>query len=82
MQKLKQISNKVTYIPAYTPQFAPIMLWFSKIKGNLRRSWNNKVVKLWAKSSYNDLYHALKDVKSKDIKLLFKEMNSIVNKFL
>ena len=46
MQKLKQISNKITYLPAYTPQFTPIELWFSKIKENLRRSWSNKVVKL------------------------------------
>ena len=82
MQKLKQISNKIPYLPAYTPQFAPIELWFSKIKENLRRSWSNKVVKLSEKSGYNDKYQALKDLKSKDIKLLFKEMYSIVNKFL
>ena len=72
----------MTYLPPYTPQFAQIELWFSKIKGNLRISRNNKVVKLSAKSSYNDKYHSLKDVKSKDIKLLFKEIYSIVNKFL
>ena len=62
----------MTYLPLYTPQFAPIELWFSKIKGNLRRCWNNKVVKLLSKSSYNDRYHALKDVKSKDIKCCLK----------
>ena len=70
------------YQPAYTHQLTPIELWFSKINENLRRSWNNKVVKLSVKSSYNDIYHALKCIKSKDIKLLFKEMHSIKNKFL
>ena len=64
MQKLKQISNKIAYLPAYTPKFAPIELWFSKIKENLRRSWSNKVVKLSEKSVYNDIYQALKDLKS------------------
>ena len=81
-QILKELNFNVIYLPAYTPQFAPIEMWFSKVKGNLRQIWATKIVSLTLKLSYNYLFDALKKIKSEYIKSLFKEMYSVINKYL
>ena len=82
MQKLKYMKWKVAFLPAYTPLFAPIEMWFSRIKQILRSRWNSKVVKLSNKESFNEIYSCLKEIKSEDVKILFKEMYSTIDKYL
>ena len=81
-QKFKEINYNVIFLPAYTPQFAPIEMWFSMIKRNLRQIYNGKIVKLSLKSSYNNVYNALRQIKWEYIKQLFKEMYSTINNYL
>ena len=82
VQKILGINWNVIFLPAYTPQFAPIEMWFSKIKGNLRQLYNRKIVKLSLKSSYNDVFNTMKHIKSEYIRLLFAEMYSTINSYL
>ena len=72
MQKLKFIKLKVAFLPAYTLLFGPIEMRYSRINQILRSRWNSKVVKLSNKESYNNVYSCLKEIKSEDVKILFK----------
>ena len=82
VQKILEINWNVKFLPGYTPQFAPIKIWFSKIKWNLRQLYNRKIVKLSLKSSYNDVFNTMKHIKSEYIRLLFTEMYSAINIYL
>ena len=48
---LNKMKAKIEFLPAYSPQFAPIEMGFSIIKSKLRKLWNKGIVKLHLKSS-------------------------------
>ena len=48
---LKELSYKIYYIPAYSPDFAPIEMCFSLLKRNLSELNKNENVKLSFKTT-------------------------------
>ena len=72
----------VIYLPAYSPQFAPIEMCFSIIKSKLRAICSKGVVKLHLKSNTVEICKALKQVKWNTVRHLFKNMYSSINKYI
>ena len=58
---LSKMKVDIIYLPAYSPQFAPIEMWFSIIKSKLRTICSKGVVKLHLKSSIVEIWKALKN---------------------
>ena len=70
VQKILEINWNVIFLPAYTPQFSQIEMWFSKIKWNLRQLYSRKIVKLSLKSSNNDVFNTMKHIIEINLKQL------------
>ena len=81
-QMLSKINTKVMYLPAYTPQFAPIEMWFAMLKNNLRRICSQELVRLNKKESYNKVYRSMKLIKAENIRNLLKNMYSEISKYI
>ena len=79
---LRKMKADVIYLPAYSPQFAPIEMCFSIIKSKLRAICSKGVVKLHLKSNTVEICTALKQVKWNTVRHLFKNMYSSINKFI
>ena len=79
---LRQMRVDIIYLPAYTPQFAPIEMCFSMLKNKLRNNWNKKVIKLNTQSGLLEIYKGLKSIKSANIKPLFRNMYSAINEYI
>ena len=79
---LNKMKAKIVFLPAYSPQFAPIEIGFSIIKSKLRKLWNKGIVKLHLKSSIIEIWRSLKHLKSKTVKKLFKNMYSRINDYI
>ena len=79
---LNKMKAKIVFLPAYSPQFAPIEMGFSIIKSKLRKLWNKGIVKLHLKSSIIEIWRSLKHLKSKTVKKLFKNMYSRINDYI
>ena len=57
-------------------------VFFFIIKSKLRTIWNKGVIKLYLKSNIVEIWKWLKEVKSKYVRLLFKNMYSSINKYI
>ena len=69
--RLLQMNHKVMFLPAYTPQWAPIENWFGILKSILCKDNKASMMNLSNKLSYDIILKAMKNLKS----------NMIVNSF-
>ena len=56
--------EKITYLPSYSPKFAPVKDFFEIMKTRINRQWAKEVVKLNVKENYEKIVKLLKTVKS------------------
>ena len=80
--KLNKMFSKTIYLPPYSPQFAPIEMFFGIFKRNLRSKFNSNHVKLKSKDSLSLIIQSLKTIKSSTIKKLFGIMYSSIKSCL
>ena len=80
--KLWKINANVLYLPAYSPDFAPIEMCFSILKRKFKAEWNNQHIKLNSKQSYHKIVDALQKIKPFTIKQLFKRLYSEIQSYL
>ena len=59
---LKRLSYKIYYIPAYSPDFAPIEMCFSLLKINLSKLNKNENVKLSFKHNFWKIHNSLSNL--------------------
>ena len=64
---LLKLKYLVVYLPVYSPDFAPIKMWFSYINRNLSDSWKNENIKLSQKSNYIKIHNSLSTMKSEEV---------------
>ena len=62
------------YLPCYTPQWAPVELWFSIIKNQLRNNRWDRTLNLSLKKNLNIIYNSMKSLKWEIIKKLYKRL--------
>ena len=79
---LWRINTNVLYLPAYSPDFAPIEMWFSILKRNINFTWSNQYIKLNSKQWYSKVVDALKKIEPKTIKRLFKRLFSEIQRYI
>ena len=70
------------YLPAYSPDFAPIEMWFSLIKRNLSSSCKKEAIRISLKHNYNKIYSSLSTIKSSIIRKMFGNLYRNINEYL
>ena len=68
---IERLWCKVIYLPAYSPEFAPIEMAFSLLKRDLSKSWQNERVNLNEKECLIKIRNSLRKIKSQTVKNLF-----------
>ena len=79
---LKKLSYKVFYIPAYSPEFAPVEMSFSLLKRTLSESNKNKGIKLSFRQNLTKIYQSLQSLTSKTIKRMFGRLFKTMKDYL
>ena len=67
IEKLRNIRATIVFIPAYTPEFAPIELFFNTLKKHLTRQWRNQIVKLNSKEGTKNIWEAVAAISQSEI---------------
>ena len=70
---IEKLRCKVVYLPAYSPEFAPIEMSFSILKRDLSKSWQKEKVNLSQRESLAKIHNSLSKIKSQTIKNLFSK---------
>ena len=69
--KLKRLNGAIMFLPAYSPDYAPVEVWFAIIKNFPRLQCSKKNIKLNLKHSYQLIKEALSTLRKKTIRGLF-----------
>ena len=77
---LNKIDAKILFLSPYSPQFAPIEMYFGLFKKYLKEKFKREHIKLNAKENISAVIQWLKSIKSETIRKLFKNMYSSINK--
>ena len=67
IEKLRNIRATIVFILAYTPEFAPIELFFNTLKKHLTRQWRNQIVKLSSKEGTRNIREAVAAISQSEI---------------
>ena len=79
---LKKLSYKVFYIPAYSPEFAPVEMSFSLLKRTLSESNKNKGIRLLFRQNLTKIYQSLRLLTSKTLKRMFGRLFKTMKDYL
>ena len=79
---LIELRYKITYLPLYSPDFAPIEMFFSILKKNLSESWKKDNAKVSLKINKVRVYNSLIKINEKIVKNLFGRLFSYVNEYI
>ena len=82
MKLLKKLSHKVYYLPAYSPELAPVEMCFSLFKRSLSESCKQESINLSFKQNFIKIHRSLKVLTSKSIKNMYGRLFHIVNEYL
>ena len=72
----------VFYIPAYSPDFAPVEMSFSIIKRRLCQLSKTENARWGLRQYYSKIYDSLSVLKSENVKKMFAEFYQNINKHL
>ena len=78
----QKVNFIILYIPAYSPDFAPIEMCFSLIKRKLYEEWKRENIRLTLKHNYTKIHDSLISIKAITIKKMFKHLYSTVKEYL
>ena len=78
----QKVNFIILYIPAYSPDFAPIEMCFSLIKRKLYEEWKRENIRLTLKHNYTKIHDSLISIKAITIKKMFKHQYSTVKEYL
>ena len=67
IEKLRNTRATIVFIPAYTPEFAPIEFFFNTLKKRLTRQWRNQIVKLNSKEGTRNIREAIAAISQSEI---------------
>ena len=70
------------YLPAYSPDFAPVELWFDIIKQNLSEICKRETTILVLRQNYSKVYNAITSVKTDTATKMFAEYLKIIKWYL
>ena len=70
------------YIPVYSPDFAPVEMWFSLIKRALWNVCKKDNYKITISQNYTKIYDSLLQLKSVTVKKMFAHFYRIINQHL
>ena len=76
----KSLKHQIDFIPAYSPQFAPVKMCFNIVKQRMKSKGRYEVINLW--NRYNQVIDGLKCLNEKTVKNWFKELYTEVRKCL
>ena len=79
---LIELRYKITYLPVYSPDFAPIEMFLSILKKNLSESWKKDNAKVSLKINKVRVYNSLIKINEKIVKNLFGRLFSYVNEYI
>ena len=79
---LRKLGYTVIYLPAYSPDFAPIEMWFSILKRNLSQTWIKENINLSQQHNYNKILRSLSSMRSSLIKKLFGRLFKNINEYI
>ena len=72
----------IVYLPAYSPNFAPIEMWFSMIKKSLSELCKRETINLFLKNNFTKIYSSLITIKCITIKRLFWNLYRSIREYL
>ena len=79
---IKKHTFKILYIPAYSPELAPVEMSFSLLKRNLSESNKNESVKLSFRQNLIKIHHSLLSLTSKIVKGMFARLFHTLQDYL
>ena len=79
---LKQLPYMIYYLPAYSPEFAPVKMCFGIIKRNLSKLCKTELIKLSLKYNYAKIYRSLSKLTCSIIKKIFKRFLKILQEYI
>ena len=78
LAELGNMFNEIMYIPVYSPQLAPVEMWFSFIKHNLKTKIKFQVWNLNNKNRREWIFESMKSLASKLVRSYFTKFNTKV----
>ena len=78
----QKVNFIILYIPAYSPDFAPVEMCFSLIKRKLYEEWKRENIRLTLKHNYTKIHDSLISIKAITIKKMLKHLYSTVKEYL
>ena len=78
----KKMGYTINFIPAYSPDFAPVEMWFSLIKRNLAKISKESNSKISVKQNYAKIFDSLSPITSKIVKNMFAKFFKTINEYL
>ena len=82
MKLFKTMDHHIVFNPQYSPQLAPIEMWFSYIKQQLKRRMKYQTLNLSNRFSQNTMLDTLKDLNKIIVRNCFKEFYAEVKRNL
>ena len=82
LSKLKKLHATIMFLPAYTPHYAPVEVWFSIVKNFLRSKCSNRNITLNLKHNYQLMHKALSLLKRVTVISLFRKVLRKINEDL
>ena len=76
----KKIEARVLFLSPYSPQFAPIEMYFGLLKRYLLKIFDNECIRISQKENIS-IIKALKEIKANIIMKLFNYLFSLINNF-
>ena len=70
------------FIPAYSPEFAPVEYWFSQIKRRLSEIWKRENLTLTLRHNYTKIYDSLVSIKTIIVRRMFKQFYRTIKEHL
>ena len=78
----KKMGYTIIFIPAYSPDFAPVEMWFSLIKRKLAEIGKEANSKISVKNNYAKIFDSLLPIKSKTVRNMFAKFFKTIQEHL
>ena len=72
LRLMETMEHQIVFIPAYSPQFVPIEMWFNYVKQILKNKWRHIVWNLSNMYSHNKVWETLKLLDKRIVANCFK----------
>ena len=79
---LEKIGCTIFFIPAYSPDFAPMEFWFSIFKRKLTELLNKEQEKIKLKYNYTKIHDSLIHIKADTVRNLFSKFFKTIKEYL